>query len=805
MAMKYFFVFCFVILAANCTLQAQTAFIGGQVIDATSKEPVPFANVVIKNEGDSLINGVITNDKGNFELECAKCKVRVIISMIGYTPFDTTLNLTRNTIKLGSVKLTPSSTTLNEVVIEDVQQKAIVKFDRTIYPVTKDETNSASTILDLLRTLPGVSIDEENNVRFKGAAAGICIDDKPYEYLYPKVELIPVTGIEKIELIDVAMRSGGSGRGGIINIRYKQLVKDGISGMISANAKSDLKHVNSSNSLLNLNYKKKKLIFINNFSFISAYERNRYVTGTMIHSFAEPFSHQDEFIYRTSSKTFNDYFGCVYDPTKMTHMYFGVGIFRFDHNYTTVSEFTEQNLFSNLYTTKYTTDGGGNSVQQYKGFNFMLNHKFDTCDTYVKVNAGLREHPVTYNFFDLEQYSIFNSLSTDSTAQKDTHLDNDEHHLYCSVFYNHPVSKKTRWTLAYGMDGTFGAVDKSDYYLNEVLIMPFVKEDKRDKWEHGLSYRYGSKVGKFQLDAGLELSYEYFSGSYRRYIQNNDDTVQLIKKEYWSLLPSLNIYYSINDDSQIKTTFSRSRKTPSYFQLCDFIDTSSAYSWSSGNSMLDPVNSYSVYLGNSLTKKKFNFSTDLFYSVSDNEISRVTRPLTSLLYFSKYENASSSNTLGVEISSWFYMSKKLSISVSGSVFSVSFKNNVDDPTWINSDNNKLQYGGYVKANARYRLKKYSLSFYSTYNSREYNYSGYQNDWITSSFNINRSFQKNKLNVALGVYNIYDDLIRHGEHSESYGVISDTRSYSTKYKAMLYFSFRYNILEGDRDTQNLRLD
>jgi len=485
-------------------------------------------------------------------------------------------------------------------------------------------------------------------------------------------------------------------------------------------------------------------------------------------------------------------------------MYFGVGFFRFDYNYGSNATFLERNVFSNDRTIDYETIGGGNSVQQYAGLNFMLNHKIDTSDTYVRVYAGIRQHPISYDYYYIERYSIFNSLTTDSIARKDIHVRNDENHMYCKLFYNHPISKNTRWTISYNMDGYFGTVDKSDYYFDDVLIIPFVKEDKSDEWKHNLSYRFGSMIGKFKLDAGFALSYEHYDGSYRRYNQNNEDTLQLLIKNYFSMQPSLNVYYCINDDSQIKSTFSKSSKAPYIFQLCDFVDTSSAYSWSSGNSMLEPVTSYSMYLGYSLTKKKFNFSSDLFYSVSDNEISRVTRPITSLLYFSKYENASSSNTLGIEISSWFYMSKKISISLSGSLFSVSFKNNVDDPTWINSDNNSLRYGGYVKANARYRLKNYSLSFYSTYNSREFNYSGYQNDWITSSFIINRNFQKNKINVSLGVYNIYDDLIKHGEHSESYGVISDTRSYSTKYKAMLYFSFRYNIVEGDRDTQNLTL-
>ena len=41
----------------------------GSVIDALSKEPIPYANVVVRSSSDSILAGGITDDKGEFKIQ----------------------------------------------------------------------------------------------------------------------------------------------------------------------------------------------------------------------------------------------------------------------------------------------------------------------------------------------------------------------------------------------------------------------------------------------------------------------------------------------------------------------------------------------------------------------------------------------------------------------------------------------------------------------------------------------------------------------------------------------------------------
>lgn len=165
---------------------------------------------------------------------------------------------------------------LQDVVIEKALPPVINKFDRKVFPISEIKKSSANTVLDLLRTLPGVVVDEDGNIRYKGAEATILVDEHPLDQIYASVEIIPVEQIEKIELIDPAMRTGGTGRGGIINFVLKKAKNDGLSGLLSANA-STLKFNKLDNyrAFANINYKVKNWVFFINssYDFMSSWQQ----------------------------------------------------------------------------------------------------------------------------------------------------------------------------------------------------------------------------------------------------------------------------------------------------------------------------------------------------------------------------------------------------------------------------------------------------------------------------------------------------------------------------------------------------
>ena len=136
-------------------------------------------------------------------------------------------------INLGRVLLHANASEMKEATVIGKTSYMEQKFDRKVFNIDEAKTTSAKDIFDLLRTLPGVTVDEDDNVMYKGAPATIYVDDQPAEYVYPKIRMIPVASVLKIELIDASLRSG-AGKGGIINIKMKNLATDGFSGVAQA-------------------------------------------------------------------------------------------------------------------------------------------------------------------------------------------------------------------------------------------------------------------------------------------------------------------------------------------------------------------------------------------------------------------------------------------------------------------------------------------------------------------------------------------------------------------------------------------
>jgi hypothetical protein len=75
-----------------------------------------------------------------------------------------------------------------------------------IYQIEDNIASTGGTILDMLQTIPGLNIDTEGNVKFRGSnKIGFYIDNKPSALLgagrTATLKQIPASSIEKIEVI----------------------------------------------------------------------------------------------------------------------------------------------------------------------------------------------------------------------------------------------------------------------------------------------------------------------------------------------------------------------------------------------------------------------------------------------------------------------------------------------------------------------------------------------------------------------------------------------------------------------------
>ncbi len=791
---------------------AQIIEIQGELSDSSLKIPIPYAGIMLKNQNDSIISGVLTNENGQFIFKNINYKSGMYLQTkyIGYTDrkidflYSSDIN-----VSVGNVFIQQFANQLEEVIVENKINYIEAKFDRKVFSISSNKTAAARTIFDLLRTLPGVIVDDDGNIRFKGAEATIYVDDQLAKYIYPKIEMIPVDNVDKIELIDAAMRTGGDGRGGIINIRLKAVNPDGLSGMVSANISTiTFENIDKSNEFINLNYKKRKITYFINSSFESTIRSTNTLSKTEISTFELP-SIQNTDSYDIYNRKVNyNYIGAIYNPSQYTRFYLSYGFFTSINNSEFTSMFTEYDNTNQEALNAFTHSIIDKNNQNYNGITLSYWHKLDTLDSYVKMYChfnmynGISEPNSVYN------YSILNSNNADSITNYRNKRNFYSKTIYFNLFYNHSISALTRWNLAYNL--SLGIRDSlaNKHYIFDELYLSQSQFSNDVNQQHDLSFRIGTQLKKWKIDGGINLSDLYINGSFLRYNSNETDTVIFLKKNYFKILPSATIAFSINDKSEIKLSLSKTTSLPYFLQLSDYIDKRNLYSWSSGNSDLKPVDFYSVYLGYTYNKENLNVSAECFFNYTSNEVADITIPLTSLLVLIQPENISKTSNTGFDLSVWYKISSNLNFSLSSSIFHSYYNTQSLENTAVYYNlpvNNfiKRQLGYDVKYSMEYKLRNFFAMFYINYYAKKLTFDGYNIALINSSFNLSRKFNNNKLRISIGLNNIFDNIVEHGSYSDNFGVINNTKINGSKYQRNFSFSIQYNFRQGDRGTKDYK--
>ncbi|MCF6294379.1 MAG: TonB-dependent receptor [Flavobacteriaceae bacterium] len=144
----------------------------GNITEYETEEVIPYVNVLVKTLGGKLINFTSTNEKGFYTIELPADFSKLIIetSIISHLSLSNEVilfNSEKHTYKL-DFKLQQRLTELEEVFIEGKKKPIIVKKDTTVYNVNQFKDGSERVVEDLLKKLPGISINEKGIIKFKG-------------------------------------------------------------------------------------------------------------------------------------------------------------------------------------------------------------------------------------------------------------------------------------------------------------------------------------------------------------------------------------------------------------------------------------------------------------------------------------------------------------------------------------------------------------------------------------------------------------------------------------------------------------
>ena len=240
----------FSLFIASLLSAQSTGVISGKLMDTVGKQPLRSASISIIDAADSTVMVFgLSKDKGIFEIKGVPLGYFIVqISFQGFKTFSKKINLTEEqpNLDLGIIYMRVEAKELEEVVV--TQSPISVKNDTLEYRASSFKTKPNAVVEDLLKKLPGVTVDNDGGVTAQGEQVQrIFVDGKRFFGNDPKMATknLPPDIVDKIQVYDaMSDQSAFSGfddgtRIKTINITTKKGTKRGYFGRAIGGAGSD--------------------------------------------------------------------------------------------------------------------------------------------------------------------------------------------------------------------------------------------------------------------------------------------------------------------------------------------------------------------------------------------------------------------------------------------------------------------------------------------------------------------------------------------------------------------------------------
>ncbi|MGI6047264.1 MAG: outer membrane beta-barrel protein [Petrimonas sp.] len=240
--MKRFALFIGLLLTGVLIFAQNNGKITGKIIDQETKNPVAQANVRILQQRDSVyINGVATNNGGNFSISLPYGNYIVHVTYIGYTDFyrNVSLSNSNTTANLGTVELGTDNILLDATIVTAKAAEIVVKGDTIEYNADSYKVTESAILEELLKKMPGIEVDKDGKITVNGREIKkIMVDGEEFFSSDPKVasKNLPARMVEKLQVLDrrtdMAEMTGfdDGDEETIINLMVRPGMKEGLFG-----------------------------------------------------------------------------------------------------------------------------------------------------------------------------------------------------------------------------------------------------------------------------------------------------------------------------------------------------------------------------------------------------------------------------------------------------------------------------------------------------------------------------------------------------------------------------------------------
>lgn len=213
----------------------------GIVTDSASGKPMEFITVTLLKD-QKAIKGGYTQTDGSFSFSgLSPSRYEVQITAVGYHNLLLPAEIGESSVDLGKIALRQNTAGLQEVKVTAAKPIVQQEADRILYDTQADPESKVFSVLEMMRKVPYLSLDADDNVSLKGNGDfRIFINGKPsamMERNYKDVlRSMPASSIQRIEVITTPpSKYDAEGLSGIINIITNKRVDNGYTGNLNTN------------------------------------------------------------------------------------------------------------------------------------------------------------------------------------------------------------------------------------------------------------------------------------------------------------------------------------------------------------------------------------------------------------------------------------------------------------------------------------------------------------------------------------------------------------------------------------------
>jgi hypothetical protein len=783
----FFCVLSGMVMAQNVT---QPVSIQGTVVDSATNKPMGFVTVALQNSKTHAgVKSGLTKDDGSFSLKAPSDNTyEAVFVFVGYRNKIVPVNGTGTAINIGKVPLSASTNQMKEVSVTAARPLMKQEVDRISYDIQADPDSKALSVLDMMRKVPLLSVDGNDNIKLKGSGNyKILINGKESAMVAKNpsdiLKSMPATNIEKIEVITTPpAKYDAEGLAGLINIITKKNADQGYN--IGLNTRF--------NSVFGAGYNLNGTLKQGKFgmALYAGFGSNGTLTNTL---------GSNENIFASQTNIVQS--GII---TQKGRYHYGSAEMSYEID--TLNLITASiNLFGNnqdQYGSQLSnTESQGIQEQTYNlqnsgtgsftGLDASLNYQLG----FKRSKDRLLTFSYKYSYSPNKQFNdnLFSDrfnypLAAFPDYQQYNDAGNKDHTI--QVDYASPLTKEV--SIEAGAKAILRN-NFSDYHVDDRDPVSQLYKTN-DTLTNNFNYHqdiysvynsYQLKMDKWTGKAGLRLEHTAINADFT-------SAGVTTAPSYNNLIPSVSIQRNFKSSS-LNFGFTQRIQRPGIFQLNPFVDRSNPTFVNTGNPALKPEldNTFELTYSN-FSKNAINIG--LSYAFSNNSIQNVSNLHQELVNdtlrtvtYTTFENLGTNKTLGVNVNTNMNITKQFTMSLNGQVNHVWLSGTFNDKMYHNDG-----FTGNAFGNLRYKFNNgFALAFNAGFFSGNVNLQGNSSAFIFNQYLLSKEFFNKKFTLVLVANNPYS------KFNTFRTTVNSADFYQTSYNQNYYrsFAFRLNFRFG----------